>query len=481
MYEFDLIVIGAGSGGTRAARFAAANYNAKVAIIELPFGFISSDTVGGAGGTCVIRGCVPKKLLVYASHYAEDFEDSVGFGWSASRPPHSWKSLVSSKGTEVQRLNGVYNKLLSGAGVRCFEGKGRLLDAHTVHVSFAVGGEQRITGKTILISTGSKAVKLDIPGKEYCITSDEALALDDLPPESTVAIVGGGYIAVEFSGIFNGLGASVHLLYRKPFPLRGFDQECRERVAENLTLRGVNLHPNCQPQQVVKNGDQTYTLHYTEADGSTQTIQANFVMFATGRKPYFKDLGLENAGIAIENGVIQVNDISQTNIDNIYAIGDVTSRMDLTPVALMEAMAFVKTIFGGERTSPDYSYVPSAVFCQPPLATVGYTEEKAIQTFSGELDVFHSNFRPMKNTLCGRVEKTIMKIIVHVETDKVVGVHMVGPDAAEIMQGIAIAIKAGATKAAFDSTVGIHPSSAEEFVTMRQKTRRVMGTGMAQP
>eukprot|EP01026_Neomeris_dumetosa_P074440 TRINITY_DN773_c1_g2_i2.p1 TRINITY_DN773_c1_g2~~TRINITY_DN773_c1_g2_i2.p1 ORF type:complete len:567 (-),score=75.99 TRINITY_DN773_c1_g2_i2:176-1795(-) len=481
-YEYDLVTIGAGSGGTRASRWSAGQYGVKVAVVELPFGFVSSDTVGGAGGTCVIRGCVPKKLLVYGSHFTEEFQDAKGFGWPLEHGAIDWPHLIQAKSKEVERLNGIYNKILANSGAELVGGRGKLLDAHTVHVDLASGGSKQLTAKNILISTGGRAVKLNIPGVEHSITSDEALALENLPKKS-IAIIGGGYIAVEFAGIFNGMGAEVHIFYRKPLPLTGFDEECRAQVANNLSSRGVNVHNGCNPVRIDKldNGDLMFT--YSDGNGAQHQIEVGQVMFATGRKPHIKDLGLETVGVEVDNksGAIKVDEYSRTNVPNIWAIGDVTDRVNLTPVAIMEGMAFSASAFTEKLTKPDYVNIPSAVFCQPPLATVGLSEEKAIATYSGTLDVYTSSFKPMKYTISGREEKAFMKLLVHKETDKVVGVHMVGPDAAEIMQGMAIALKCGATKSNFDSTVGIHPSSAEEFVTMRTPARTVECKGTQTP
>eukprot|EP00775_Hariotina_reticulata_P005372 gene5372-5607_t len=478
--EYDLITIGAGSGGTRASRFAAQYYNAKVACIELPFGFVSSDAVGGAGGTCVIRGCVPKKLLVYGAMFQEDFVDAVGFGWLPTQPPHDWKALIANKSKEITRLNSVYVNLLRNAGVDYFEGHGMLVDKNTVKVTRADGSEQLLKGKNILVATGGYATKLPIPGAEHAITSDEALALDALPDKS-ILIVGSGYIAVEFAGIFKGLGAQVHLMYRADKPLRGFDEECRGQVAENLTKRGIVCHPGHLPTKIEQQAAGQYLVTYRAgADGPEQQLQVGLVMMATGRKPRTQHLGLEAVGVELDSqGAIKVDDYSATGVPGIWAIGDVTNRINLTPVALMEGMAFVKSCFGGQMTKADYQNVASAVFCQPPLASVGLTEEQAIKELAGPIDVYTSKFKPMKYTISGRDERTLMKLLVHVDSDRVIGCQMVGPDAAEIMQGLAIALKCGATKALFDATVGIHPSAAEEFVTMRTRTRQVQGTGTA--
>lgn len=476
--EYDLVTIGAGSGGVRASRFAAQYYNAKVAVVELPFGFVSSDDIGGAGGTCVIRGCVPKKLLVYGAMFNEEFNDAIGFGWMAQRPPHDWKALIANKSKEITRLNSVYNNLLKNAGVDYLEGKGSLVDAHTVKVSLPDGSEQLLKAKNILIATGGAPSKLDIEGAEHAITSDEALALENLPDKS-VLIVGSGYIAVEFAGIFQGLGAQVHLMYRADKPLRGFDEECRAQVQENLGKRGITCHPGELPTKIVKKGENSYTVTYRAGkDGPEQTMDVGLVMMATGRHPRVESLNLQAVGVEQDDkGAIKVNELSQTCVPGVWAIGDVTNRVNLTPVALMEGMAFAKTCFGGVPTQPDYQNIASAVFCQPPLASVGLSEEQAIKQLSGSIDVYTSKFKPMKYTVSGRDERTFMKLLVHADSDRVIGCHMVGPDAAEIMQGLAIALKCGATKAQFDATVGIHPTAAEEWVTMRSVTRKVQGQG----
>ncbi|CAL8470802.1 g10344 [Coccomyxa elongata] len=478
-FDFDLVTIGAGSGGVRASRISAQHYGAKVACIELPFGFVSSDTVGGAGGTCVIRGCVPKKLLVYGSSFSEEFRDAAGFGWSLNgTPPVDLKALIEKKGKEVQRLNGVYNKLLKSAGVELIEGRGKLLDANTVEVELASGGQRTLRTKYILIATGGKPVKAPIPGSEHAITSDDALVLDEVPKKNIV-IVGAGYISVEFSSIYRGFGNDVHLMYRKPLPLTGFDEECRGQVADDLKGRGIHLYPNTTPTKIEKNEDGSFTVHYKSGEEES-SIKTGLVMFGTGRKPNTRGIGLEEVGVKLDDKEgIRVDEYSRTNLPNIYAIGDVTNRLALTPVAIMEGMAFAATVFGKKPTPPDYRTVPSACFVQPPLAYVGYTEEEAVAKCSGDIDVYISKFKPMKNTISERDERTFMKMIVHAQTDQVLGAHMVGPDSAEIMQGIAIALKAGAKKVHFDSTVGIHPTAAEEWVSMRTRARRVQGRGQS--
>eukprot|EP00887_Chlorella_sp_A99_P002348 scaffold10.g2348.t1 len=494
--EYDLVTIGAGSGGVRASRVCAGVYGAKVAVVELPFGFVSSDTVGGAGGTCVIRGCVPKKLLVYASEFADSYRDAQGFGWGAAQPPVDVRALIQRKAKEIERLNGIYSTILSKAGCDYVEGRGVILDPHTVEVRAADGSVRQLKAKNILVATGSRAVKLRIPGAEHAITSDEALVLEEVPA-APVVILGAGYIAVEFAGIFRGLGAEVHLMYRAPLPLRHFDEECRAVVAENLQKRGIALHPESHPTRIEPAEGGLFTLHYTDRAGQEQSITAGKVMMATGRRPNSRGIGLEDVGVALDpkSGAIKVGErrevhpagacgvvvvwrgvvvrgalclayrwvdqYSHTNIPSIWAIGDVTDRMNLTPVALMEGKALAATLFGGRPTVPDYDNIPTAVFCQPPLGTVGATEEEAVEKLHGELEIYVSRFKPMRNTLSGRDERTFMKMIVHGPTNR----------------GIGVALKCGATKAQFDSCVGIHPSAAEEWVTMSAPTRRVQGRG----
>jgi len=526
-YDYDLVTIGAGSGGTRCSRFAAQYYGARVACVELPFDFVSSDDRGGAGGTCVIRGCVPKKLLVYGAQFADELRDARAFGWlvgqgdngSAGGAPepfsHDWRKLIAAKSKEVARLNSVYVSLLKGAGVEYVEGRASIAGPHAVDVALppsAGGGTRRLTARHILVATGGRATRLPIPGAELAVTSDEALALDALPAPPApgkapvVVIVGGGYIAVEFAGIFSGLGCEVHLAYRADKPLRGFDDDCRAQVVENLLARGVRLHPGALPSRIEdlgggpggggapaaaaaaagEAGAGRYRVTMQPQGGggggaAAWALEAGLVMMATGRAPRTEGLGLERAGVRLDakTGAVAVDAASATCVPSIHAIGDVTNRVNLTPVALMEGMALARTLFSGDPqpTLPDYQFVPSAVFCQPPVASVGYSEEAAAAQLSGPIDVYVSRFRPMKHTLSGRDERTLMKLVVHAESGRVAGVHMVGADAAETVQGFAVALKAGATKAVFDGTVGIHPSAAEEFVTMRQKVRTIMGTG----
>lgn len=465
-FDYDLFVIGAGSGGVRASR-TSAGFGAKVAICELPFHPISSEVVGGVGGTCVIRGCVPKKILVYGATFGGEFEDARNFGWELSEQiDFNWKKLLHNKTQEITRLNGIYKRMLNNSAVTMLEGEGRVVDAHIVEVIQVDGSKQQYTAKHILIATGSRAQRPPVIGKELGITSDEALSLEELPKHAVV--YGGGYIAVEFASIWRGMGAKVDLFYRKELPLRGFDDEMREVVARNLQGRGINLHPGTNIElHKTKDGIRVVPDHGDE-------LIADVVLFATGRSPNTKRLNLEAVGVELDKtGAIKVDEYSRTTVPSIWAVGDVTNRMNLTPVALMEGTCFSKTVFGGQPTKPDYSFIPCAVFSIPPLSVVGLSEQQAIEQGKSDVLVYTSSFNPMKNTISGRQEKTIMKLVVDSETDKVLGASMCGPDAAEIMQGIAIALKCGATKAQFDSTVGIHPSAAEEFVTMRTLTRRV--------
>ncbi|KAK8572882.1 hypothetical protein V6N13_048441 [Hibiscus sabdariffa] len=470
-FDFDLFVIGAGSGGVRAARFSA-NFGAKVGICELPFHPISSEVIGGVGGTCVIRGCVPKKILVYGAAFGGELEDAQNYGWELNEKlDFNWKKLLHKKTDEIIRLNGIYKRLLSNAGVKLFEGEGKIVGPNEVEVTQLDGTKLSYSAKHILIATGSRAQRPAIPGQELGITSDEALSLEDLPKRAV--IFGGGYIAVEFASIWRGLGAEVDLFFRRELPLRGFDDEMRAVVARNLEARGINLHPQTNLTELIKtdNGIKVITDHGEE-------LLADVVLFATGRLPNSKRLNLEAVGVELDKtGAVKVDEYSRTNIPSIWAVGDVTNRMNLTPVALMEGTCFAKTVFGGESCKPDYSHIPCAVFSIPPLSVVGLSEEQAIEQANSDVLVFTSNFNPMKNTISGRQEKTVMKLVVDAETDKVLGASMCGPDAPEIMQGIAVALKCGATKAQFDSTVGIHPSAAEEFVTMRSVSRRITVSG----
>jgi glutathione reductase (NADPH) len=445
-YDFDLFVIGAGSGGVRAARVAS-GYGAKVAIAE----------ESRVGGTCVIRGCVPKKLLVYGAHFAEDFEDASAYGWTLpGEPSFSWKTLIANKDKEIDRLNGIYHKLLAGSNVKLFEHRATFKDAHTVIV-----GDAEVTAERILIAVGGHPTLPDIPGIEHAISSNEAFHLEDLPRR--IVIVGGGYIAVEFAGIFAGLGAEVTQLYRGTQILRGFDGDIRDHLAAEIIKKGIDLRVETNVTAIEKQGDGSLKLTLT--GGGDMEVDA--IMFATGRAPNTKGLGLEEVGIETDdNGAVKINKGLQTSVENVYAVGDVTDHVQLTPVAIKEGMAFADTVYGGKPWHMSYQAIPTAVFSQPPVGTVGLSEEEA-RAKGGNIEIYKSTFKPMRHTLSGRDEKTLMKLIVDKTTDVVLGAHMVGPDAAEIIQGIGIAVRLGATKAQFDQTVAVHPSAAEEFVTMR--------------
>ena len=448
-YDYDLITIGAGSGGVRASRRAAALGN-RVGIIENL----------RVGGTCVMRGCVPKKLLVIGSHFADDFEDAAGYGWTVDVTAFDWPALIAAKSRELDRLEDVYHRILNDAGVEEITGTGKIADPHTVEVD----GKSYST-ETILVSTGGWPHLPDVPGIENAITSNEALDLEELPKR--IAIVGGGYIAVEFAGIFNALGTQVTEIIRAPQILRGFDEDVRDVLAREMEKKGITILSNCVVEQIEKTPG-GLTLSFS----SGETLDVDTVMYATGRKPNTKDIGLEEAGVGLnDKSAIMVDEFSKTAVDNIYAIGDVTDRVNLTPVALAEGEAFARTAFGGEPTSLDYANIASSVFSQPPIGSVGLTEDQAAALTGSPdaIDVYVSHFTPMKYTLSGRDEKTMTKIVTEHKTDRVLGCHMVGLDASEIIQGLAIALKCGATKAQFDATIGIHPTAAEEFVTMRDK------------
>ncbi|KAK4560257.1 hypothetical protein RGQ29_009153 [Quercus rubra] len=469
-YDFDLFTVGAGSGGVRASRFAA-NFGASVAVCELPFSTISSETTGGVGGTCVLRGCVPKKLMVYASHYSHEFEESHGFGWKYDvEPKHDWSTLMANKNAELQRLTGIYKNVLKNAGVTLIEGRGKIVDPHTIDVDGKL-----YSARHILISVGGRPFIPEIPGSEYVIDSDAALDLPSKPEK--IAIVGGGYIALEFAGIFNGLTSEVHVFIRQKKVLRGFDEEIRDFVAEQMSLRGIEFHTEESPQAIIKSSDGSLSLKTNK--GTAEGF--SHVMFATGRRPNTKNLGLETVGVKMtKNGAIEVDEYSCTSVPSIWAVGDVTDRVNLTPVALMEGGALAKTLFQNEPTKPDYRAIPSAVFSQPPIGQVGLTEEQAIQEY-GDVDIFTANFRPLKATLSGLPDRVFMKLIVCAKTNKVLGLHMCGEDSPEIVQGFAVAVKAGLTKADFDATVGVHPTAGEEFVTMRTPTRKIRQTAEGKP
>ena len=443
-YDYDLITIGAGSGGVRASRFAAANHGARSAVIENR----------RVGGTCVMRGCVPKKLLVYGAHFADDFEDSRGYGWDLTRPAFDWGTLIKAKNIELERLENVYHDLLQSSNVDEITGLGRIADAHTVEVD-----DKTYTTEYILLATGGHPVTPDIPGIEHVINSDHALDLKDLP--SHIVVVGGGYIAVEFAGIFNAFGVETHLMYRADNLLRGFDDDIRLMLRDELLKKGLILHANTQISAIEKTSE-GYQLQLDNG----QVMDTGLVMYATGRRPNSSGIGLEEVGVEIDqNNAVVVDATSKTTVENIYAIGDLTNRINLTPVALEEGMAVVNTIFANIPSVVDYTNVPSAIFSQPPCGSVGLSEEEARE--GHEVEIYRSSFKPMKHTLSGSDERAMMKLIVDKKTDVVLGCHMVGADAPEIIQGFAVALKCGATKSQFDATMGIHPTAAEEFVTMR--------------
>ncbi|HUY18121.1 MAG TPA: glutathione-disulfide reductase [Candidatus Binataceae bacterium] len=446
--DFDLFVIGAGSGGVRASRVAAA-YGARVAVAEERY----------LGGTCVNVGCIPKKLLLYASEVGGDCDDGLGFGWTIGRRQFDWRTLITNKDREIARLNGIYRRLLEGSGVQIIEQRATIVDAHTI----AIGDARYRTGH-ILVATGSWPTVPEVPGAEHAITSNEAFHLERIPER--VVIVGGGYIGVEFAGIFHGLGARVTQLYHGPLFLRGFDDDARRAVADEMIRHGIDLRFEADVTRIesIDAG-----IRATLTDGST--LEADTIMYATGRHPHTRELGLDQAGVALAaDGSVIVDEYSRSSVPNIYAIGDCANRIMLTPVAIAEGRAFAETVFNNNPMKIDYEGVPACVFSQPPLGTVGLTETRAREVY-GAIDVYRSSFRPLKHTLSGRDERAMMKLVVDSASDRVVGCHMVGPEAGEIIQGFAVALKCGATKAQFDATIAIHPTAAEEFVTMREKVQ----------
>ena len=445
-HDFDLFVIGAGSGGVRAARFAA-GFGARVAVAESRY----------LGGTCVNVGCVPKKLLVYGAHFTEDFEQAAGFGWSLGEANFDWPTLIANKNREIQRLNGIYRNLLVNSGVSLLEGHARILGPHQVEVN-----GQAYSAGYILIATGGWPQLPDIPGKELAISSNEAFHLQQLPRR--VLVVGGGYIAVEFASIFQGLGAQTSLLYRGEMFLRGFDGAVRRHLREELDKKGLDLQFNSDIERIEQLADGS--LLATLRDG--RELATDCVFYATGRRPMLDYLGLENTAVELdERGFIRVDEQYQTREPSVLALGDVIGRVQLTPVALAEGMAVARRLFRPEEYRPvDYRNIPTAVFSLPNIATVGLSEEQA-RAEGYQVKIFESRFRPMKLTLTDSQERTLMKLVVDADSDRVLGCHMVGPEAGEIIQGLAVAIKAGATKQIFDETLGIHPTAAEEFVTLR--------------
>ncbi len=446
-YEYDLFVIGGGSGGVRCARIAA-SLGARVAVAEARFW----------GGTCVNVGCVPKKILVQASEYAGFARDSQGFGWESVPARHDWAALIGAKNSEIARLNGIYTKLLTAAGATVMEGHARFLDPHTIEVDGTA-----VTAERVVIATGGRPERPAIPGAELAIVSDDAFFLEHLPRR--VALVGGGYIAVEFAGIFAGLGASVDLVMRQPLPLRGFDEDLRAALAAALADRGIRLHASAALREITAEGG-ARRLHLSDG----RTLETDLAFLATGRVPNTEGLGLAAAGVATAaNGAVVVDAGQRSSVPHIYAIGDVTDRLALTPVAIAEGHTLAETLFGANPRTWSFAAVPTAVFSQPPIATVGLTEQAAVAV--GPADIYTASFTPMRHIMSGRGQKTFMKLVVDQASQRVVGAHMLGDDAPEIVQGLAIAMTAGATKADFDRTIGIHPTAAEEFVTLRTRTR----------
>jgi glutathione reductase (NADPH) len=447
-YDYDLFVIGGGSGGVRAGRIAA-THGARVAVAE----------EYRLGGTCVIRGCIPKKLFVYASHFHEDFEDSAAYGWRLpAKPDFDWPTLVANKDKEIERLSGIYRKALTGAGATILEGRAALADPHTVEMA-----GKRMTAGTILIATGGHPVRPEHPGAALGISSNEAFHLERLP--NRVLVVGGGYIAVEFAGIFNGLGAKVTLAYRGEQILRGFDDDVRAFLAGELAKKGIAIRVRAMPARLERRNG---ALAAEFADGTS--IEADLVLYATGRVPNTQGIGLAEAGVALDAAeAVKVDADSRSTVPHIYAVGDCTNRVNLTPVAVREGHAFADMVFGKRPWRVDHSTVPSAVFSQPPVGTVGLSERAALERY-GKLDIYQARFLPMKHTLTGRDERTLMKLVVDRASQRVVGAHMVGADAPEIIQTLAVAVQAGITKAELDATVALHPTAAEEFVTLRTRS-----------
>ncbi len=451
-FDFDLFVIGGGSGGVRAARMAGQR-GARVGLAE----------VADMGGTCVNVGCIPKKLYSYAAHFAESFEESHGFGWEGAAPTFNWETLKTNRAKEIKRLNGIYDQLLAGAKVKVINGWAKLVNAHTVEV-----GGKHYTAKNILIATGGKATVPEIAGHEHAVTSDHMFDLNPFPKR--LLVVGGGYIACEFASIFNGLGSHVTQVHRGDKVLTGFDEDVRSFIAAEMAKAGVEFKFKTELEQISKEPD---GLHIKTKGGESLTVDT--VLYATGRIANSSGLGLDAAGVEVNAaGAIKVNAQYQTSVPNIYALGDVTARVQLTPVALGEAMVVVDQLFGPAAGKPprsmSYDFIPTAVFTHPNIGTVGYSESQAREKFA-KVSVYRADFKSLKHTLSGSTERTLMKLLVDDDTDRVVGLHMVGPDAGEVVQGFAVAMKAGATKAVFDSTIGIHPTMAEEFVTMREPVK----------
>lgn len=448
-FDYDLFTIGAGSGGVRAARMAA-GFGARVAVAE----------EHRVGGTCVIRGCVPKKLFVYASQFSGHFKDARGFGWSVGNTSFDWPTLIANKDKEIDRLNRIYIRNLEASGVEIINCRAVVKDPHTVHL---VQEGRDVTAKNILVATGAWPHRdATVPGCEHAITSNEAFELQELPKR--IVVVGGGYIAVEFAGIFHGLGVETTLLYRREEILRGFDDDLRSGLHVEMTRRGIDVRTEVNPTRIDKmeNG---YKVTLTNGE----TIDTDLVMTAIGRIPNSKDLGLEDIGVeCLANGAICVDGYSQSTVPSIYAVGDVTDRANLTPVAIREGAAFAETVFNNNPMAVDHKMIPTAVFSQPEIGTVGLTELEA-RAEHGDIDIYKSTFKPMKGTLSGKEDLTTMKLIVDAKSDKVLGIHILGPDAGEMIQCLGIAVRMGATKADFDATMAVHPTAAEELVTMREK------------
>ncbi len=449
-YDYDLFVIGAGSGGVRAARLASMS-GARVAVAE----------EYRVGGTCVIRGCVPKKLMVYASDFAHQFQIAKGYGWSGcDTPKFDWQSFLKAKDMEIARLSGIYTANLQKAGVDLFQARAQFVDPHTIEL---VGQDKTITAERILIATGGRPKRPDeVPGAEYAITSEEAFQLPKLP--KSILVVGGGYIAVEFACIFHGLGVDTTLVYRGANLLRSFDDDVRAHVAGGLRKRGLKVILGCEHERIekIRHGLRSHMMH-------GQPIDTDQVMFATGREPHVKGLGLDKAGVELTaHGAVAVDAYSQTNVEHIYAVGDVTDRVNLTPVAIREGAAFAETVYYNRPTKFDHTDIPTAVFSQPPVGVVGMTEAEARHALR-KVDIYRTKFRAMRTAFAGDDEQTLMKLVVDGETGRVVGCHIVGPDSPEMIQMAGIAVKAGLTKAQWDDTCALHPSAAEELVTLREK------------
>jgi glutathione reductase (NADPH) len=451
-YDFDLFVIGAGSGGVRAARLVAMT-GARVAVAE----------EYRVGGTCVVRGCVPKKFMVYAAEFRHDFDIARGYGWTVQDPTFDWQSFLRTKDQEIARLSGLYTSNLTKAGADLFHGTAKFLDPHTLQIQERTG-VRTVTADKVLIAAGARPkLPADVPGIEHVITSEEAFHLPELPRR--MVVVGGGYIAVEFACIFHGLGVDVTLVYRGPNLLRGFDEDVRSHISDELRRAGLRVQLACQHDRIEKRADGVLVSYMSEG----LRLESEVVMFATGREPHVRDLGLVEAGVALnEKGAVAVDPFSRTSAEHIWAIGDVTDRMALTPVAIREAQAFAETVYRGRPTAFDHADVPTAVFSQPPVGVVGLTESEARHKL-GEVDIYLTRFRPMRSLFAGSEARTLMKLVVERATDRVVGCHIVGEDGPEMIQMAAIAVKAGLTKAHWDATCALHPTAAEELVTLREK------------